>query len=128
MKNIISEYGKFAIYFLITVAFVGVIYVAVDKSESVIPDDPQNNVGNNQVLVSTEKPKLTITSTVIKKDAIFKPLDYVTATDSKNQDISDNIEVFGNVDTSIKGIYDVRYTVRDSIGLFSEIKVVFVVD
>ena len=50
----------------------------------------------------------------IKKNSDFDPK--VTAVDSCLQDITDKIEVIGNVITSKKGTYKVTYKVTDDLG------------
>ncbi|MGM0436107.1 MAG: carbohydrate binding domain-containing protein [Bacillota bacterium] len=50
----------------------------------------------------------------------FDPMDGVTATDHEGNDITDDVEVVGSVDTSSAGTEYIRYKIEDSEGLSSE--------
>ena len=128
MKNVIEEYGKFIIYFIIVIGFFSVIYIALDKSKGNLKEDNKGMLNTNEKLKQIDKPSLFCSSTNISKDTYFNPLDYVSAKDGAGNDISHNIEVYGKVDTSIKGGYDIRYAVRDQYGIFNDKTVTFIVD
>lgn len=129
MKGFISEYGKVIFYFMIAFFFIGYIYLALDGAKTTVSSDVPNEVGTNEVITKKQKPNITvIKSTVIKKGIVFDPLQYVKAIDGVKTDITSIVQVYGIVDTTKKGTYDIRYTVRDTYGLFSDKKVTFVVD
>lgn len=128
MKNIISEYGKAIIYFLIVFSFIGFVSIALHKNKEVIKDEEIKEVGNNEVLKQTKKPVLSCKTNKVAKGATFHPLSYVSAKDASGKDITKEIEFFGNVNTMKKGSYDIRYTVRDQYGVFSAATFTFIVD
>lgn len=128
MKNIINEYGKTIVYFLIAFSFIGYITMALQRNKEVIKEEPIHTAGNNTVLKQTEKPTIVCKISRIKKGEVFKPLSYVTAKDANGKDLTSTIEVFGNIDTTKKGSYDLRYTVRDQYGIFNAKTFTFIVD
>ncbi len=84
--------------------------VKVDASIGWDPTDPhKNNPYNEKFPVISGAKDVTI-----KKNSDF--LSKVTAVDSCSQDISDRVEVIGNVITSKKGTYKVTYKVTDVLG------------
>lgn len=128
VKNVIEEYGKCIVYFIIVITFFSVVSLALDKSQGNLKEDKKSVLGTNEFLTQIEKPRLICDSKTILKDVPFNPLEHVRAIDAKGKDISQNIEVYGSVDTSCKGSYDIRYTVRDQYGIFNDKTVTFVVD
>lgn len=128
MRLMIEEYGKAVLYFLIASIAIGAMYNATKRSSDVVQEDPKSTVGSNSVLLEKTKPSLTILNTWIQKGTQFNPLQYVKALDSQGMTITDQVQCFGDVDTSKKGKYDVKYIVRDKYGLLTKKIVTFVVD
>lgn len=128
MKTLIEEYGKYAIYFLIASILLPLIFIATRSDKEYIQDEQKSNLATNKVVSQMAKPVLTVKSTTIVKGSTFNPLQYVQAKDSQGKNITNQVEVFGNVDTTHKGMYDIKYVVRDSYGLFTKKVVTFVVD
>lgn len=84
--------------------------IKVDTSIGWDPTDPhKNNPYNDKLPVISGAKDVTI-----KKDDDFSQ--NVTAVDSCSNDISDKVEIIGNVITKKKGTYKVTYSVTDSIG------------
>lgn len=84
--------------------------VKVDTSIGWDPTDPhKDNPYNKKLPVISGVQDITV-----KKNSDFDPK--VTAVDSCSQDITDRIEVIGNVITSKKGTYKVTYKVTDVLG------------
>ena len=99
--------------------------------KNLVQDIPVVENGDNQVLKDRVKPQLIIRSATIPLNSDFNPLDFVvSALDQDGNDIKSNIVVYGeeNVDTTKKGVYNVRFTVRDSYGLFTEDTASYIVD
>lgn len=86
----------------------------------------KKTVIRNVKVVDTVKPVLNIESekelTVIGESGFENPK--ATATDNYDGDISKNIKVDSNVDTSKEGTYEVKYSVEDSSGNKTEDKIV----
>ncbi len=51
---------------------------------------------------------------VVIKDGTFDPLAGVTANDKEDGDITENVQVEGEVNTKVEGTYPIKYTVTDS--------------
>ena len=84
--------------------------VKVDTSIGWDPTDPhKDNPYNKKLPVISGVQDITV-----KKNSDFDSK--VTAVDSCSQDITDRIEVIGNVITSKKGTYKVTYKVTDDLG------------
>ncbi len=63
-----------------------------------------------------------VTDKTIKVNEEFDALEGVTASDKEDGDLTDKIEVTGNVDTSKSGVYKLTYKVSDSNGLTTTAK------
>lgn len=74
----------------------------------------------NQGIANKSEPVLEIQDIHLQKNLEGFNIDllkgYATAHDSDENDISSQIEVAGNVDITIAGVYKVRYSVEDSVG------------
>ncbi len=72
-------------------------------------------------VVGESIPVIKASTITISEGKEFKPLEYVSASDIIDGDISSNIEViFNNVDTKVVGIYKVIYQVINSKGIVSK--------
>ena len=92
--------------------------INTDKTKNskyeVIPYDL--NLGTGEVIeIYSFTPSMSI-----KNDKItlglreeFNPMDYIKALDHEGNDIISNVEVTNNVDTSQKGVYQVKYKISD---------------
>ncbi|MFC7407031.1 immunoglobulin-like domain-containing protein [Georgenia alba] len=58
-----------------------------------------------------------VTDTSVEQGTEFDPMAGVTATDEQDGDLTDQVEVTGEVDTTTPGDYELTYTVTDSGGL-----------
>ncbi|MFR2300090.1 MAG: NPCBM/NEW2 domain-containing protein, partial [Clostridium paraputrificum] len=61
----------------------------------------------------------------------FNPMDYIKVLDHEGNDIISNVEVTNNVDTSKKGVYQVKYKINDEgieVEKFVEVEVVSLYD
>lgn len=77
--------------------------------------------------MSDAKPELMVTGQVIFKNSPFNPLAYVTAVDKEDGDISNKVKVDGKVNTSLSGMNQLTYSVRDSAGNVVNKTVIFYV-
>ena len=66
--------------------------------------------------LTNNKPQLNVTGQVIFKGMSFNPLNYATAWDKEDGEISQNIKMNGSVNTSVSGLYFVNYSITDSAG------------
>ena len=73
--------------------------------------DPTDRNYNNPY--NSKKPKISAENLTIKEGNSFSPMDKVTAKDTCGNDITDKIEVIGNVVPSRKGVYKLTYSVTD---------------
>ena len=96
--------------------------VKVDTSIGWDPTDPhKNNPYNSKLPVISGAQDVTI-----EQNSDFDSK--VTAVDSCSQDITDKIQVIGNVITSKKGTYKVTYRVTDDLGKKAEKSVTVTVE
>ncbi|WP_293780357.1 LamG-like jellyroll fold domain-containing protein [uncultured Aeromicrobium sp.] len=64
-----------------------------------------------------EAPVLTVPgATSIEAGSVFDPLDGVTAVDNTDGDVTDQVQVIGDVDTTTPGAYALQYVVADANG------------
>ena len=75
--------------------------------------------------VSNQKPEISIAGlkTTVTVGDTFNKLEGVSATDFEDGDIT-NINVIGDVNTSVPGEYELTYEVTDSAGAKTSIKVI----
>ncbi|MFS7404479.1 immunoglobulin-like domain-containing protein [Carnobacterium maltaromaticum] len=66
--------------------------------------------------MTDNKPELNVSGQVIFRGSVFNPLDYATALDKEDGNISKNIQVKGTVDTSVSGPNQLTYSITDSAG------------
>lgn len=66
--------------------------------------------------LTDNKPELNISGQVIFKGSVFNPLDYATALDKEDGNISKNIQVKGTVNTNVSGPNQLTYSITDSAG------------
>lgn len=69
------------------------------KSVSIYQFTPNINIQQNKI--------------TLKLKEEFNPMDYIKVLDSEGNDITSKVEAVHNVDTSKKGVYQVKYTVND---------------
>lgn len=93
--------------------------VVLDVGESFF----SSNVNNE--IIGKDHPVLTVSNIKINKGDsryggdltpdLFRS--YVTATDSRDGDVIDSLEVAGRINVNQKGTYRVRFTIENSLGL-----------
>ncbi|MBC1335244.1 DUF5011 domain-containing protein [Listeria booriae] len=85
---------------------------------SVTDSDGNTTTKTITVTVSSNNaPVITAADKTLKKGASFDPMAGVTASDTEDGDVTDNVSVTANdVDTSAVGTYHVTYSVTDSDG------------
>lgn len=103
-ENLVNPVTKESLY------YDDVVYVTLNylNKLEVIYDINQKN-----------KPKITLNGTLnlrIKKGSTYTELGAI-AIDKNGNDISSSIVIKGNVDTNVEGVYEIKYSVNDSIVL-----------
>lgn len=80
----------------------------------IVPFDKKLNEGES-VEVSSYKPLLSVqqSEVTLKLGEEFDPKSIVKATDYKGEDITDDIVITHNIDTSKKGTYEIKYSVTN---------------
>lgn len=92
----ITEEGTYTVYYTVT-----------DSDESKLEAE-------RTITVYNDAPVLTgIDDATISIDSEFDPLDGVSATDSQDGDLTDNISIQGEVNIAIEGSYTLTYTIED---------------
>lgn len=66
--------------------------------------------------LTDNKPELNVSGQVIFRNSVFNPLDYATALDKEDGNISKNIQVKGTVNTNVSGSNQLTYSITDSAG------------
>lgn len=87
---------------------------AKNSKYEVVPYDLNLGTGKS-VSIYQFTPKINIQQSKItlKLNEEFNPKDYIKVLDYEGNDITSNVEAVHNVDTSKKGVYQVKYTVND---------------
>lgn len=75
------------------------------------------NIEIHKELANKSFPVIKGNNIRIKKGASFTPSTYISALDIQDGDISNRINIYGEVDTSKKGVYKIKCVVKNSYGL-----------
>lgn len=78
---------------------------------------PQEVQSLHTEIKGKEFPSINAHDIYLRQFSTFQPMEYVSANDPIAGDITPRIEVYGDVDTSMKGEYQIRYVVRNDFGL-----------
>lgn len=73
----------------------------------------------NASILHQSFPIIEVENQRVRQGQVFDSKKNVRAYDHTDGDISSRIEVFGEVNTKVKGVYVLRYVVRNSLGLKS---------
>lgn len=95
-----------------------------------LSDGIKTNVSNTLNILTSSTPILTISPTYYEviKYSVYSDPGGITAIDFLGNDISNSVKVYGSVNTSILGEYNITYTATDSCGnSVSKIRIVKVV-
>lgn len=121
MKRLVEEYGMLVIYFIIGLAVITLFYqVIFGKQMGNIINVDNKNISDNQILVDADKPVISARDLTVYQGASIVPISLVTATDSRDGDITDKVTYRSNVNSNQIGNYTIRYRVVNSNGLISE--------
>lgn len=121
MKRLVEEYGMVVIYFIIGLAVITLFYqVIFGKQMGNIINVDNKNISDNQILVDADKPVISANDLTIYQGTSIEPISLVTATDSKDGDITDQVTYRSNVNSKQIGSYTIRYRVVNSLGLITE--------
>lgn len=121
MKRLVEEYGMLVIYFIIGLAVITLFYqVIFGKQMGNIITVDNKNISDNQILVDADKPVISARDLTVYQGTSIVPISLVTATDSRDGDITDQVTYRSNVNSNQIGNYTIRYRVVNSNGLISE--------
>lgn len=121
MKRLVEEYGMLVIYFIIGLAVITLFYqVIFGKQMGNIINVDNKNISDNQILVDADKPVISASDLTVYQGTSIVPISLVTATDSRDGDITDQVTYRSNVNSNQTGNYTIRYRVVNSLGLISE--------
>lgn len=121
MKRLVEEYGMLVIYFIIGLAVITLFYQVIfgkQMGNIIIVDN--KNISDNQILVDADKPVISASDLTVYQGTSIVPISLVTATDSRDGDITDQVTYRSNVNSNQTGNYTIRYRVVNSLGLISE--------
>lgn len=121
MKRLVEEYGMLVIYFIIGLAVITLFYqVIFGKQMGNIINFDNKNISDNQILVDADKPVISASDLTVYQGTSIVPISLVTATDSRDGDITDQVTYRSNVNSNQIGNYTIRYRVANSLGLITE--------
>lgn len=88
----------------------------------------EQNPDVNVVIRGKSFPVITAINQRITLNATFDPMEWIEVTDIQDGDITSSANVYGSVDNTRKGTYELRYSVRNSFGLKTDMKIRVIVD
>lgn len=83
----------------------------------------ERQLDENHYLHGYRFPQITAQNQQLAQNDTYDPYQWVSAFDEQDGDLSDQIQVYGEVDTAKQGQYELRYEVMNSIGLRSSKKI-----
>lgn len=89
-------------------------------------DDPNHDI--NDVVRGKAFPVITAENQRIRLNQNFDPKAWVKVNDPQDGNITSRVQVFGSIDNTKKGDYEIRYSVRNSYGLKTVKKIRVIVD
>ncbi len=95
-----------------------------DHTVTLYAVDEAGNEVTEDITVKFDEPPIFIAvrDKVVQKDSDYDLAKHIIAVDKTDGDVSDTIEIYDDgFDTSVPGVYNVRYTAHDSYGLETEI-------
>lgn len=129
MKLFFGEFGKVLVVISVTSIFLSLIPLLFDNVSNVIKADNSIMVGDAQIIDQLEKPVLVVKPGTVALGSIFNYKDYVVeARSSSGNSLIEKVEIRGEVDTSVRGGYDIVYVVYDEYELRTTVKCSFVVE
>ena len=121
MKRLVEEYGMLVIYFIIGLAVITLFYqVIFGKQMGNIINVDNKKISDNQILVDADKPVISASNLTVYQGTSIVPISLVTATDSRDGDITDQVTYRSNVNSNQIENYTIRYRVVNSMGLITE--------
>lgn len=82
----------------------------------------------NSAIRGKEYPVITAENQRIELHEAFDPKTWVNAQDIQDGDITSHVDWYGVIDNTVKGDYEIRYSVRNSFGMRTEKKIRVIVD
>lgn len=99
--------------------------VSMENSTSFYDNDVQNV---NDLILGKSYPVITATNQHVRLNSDFNTKSWVRVNDAQDGDITAKVEVYGKIDKTKKGDYEIRYVVRNSYGLKTTKKIRVIVD
>ncbi|WP_249029096.1 hypothetical protein [Tannockella kyphosi] len=130
MKLQISQFGQTILTILVVSFFFTTIPLLMEKASDLILEDRSVIIGDYQYIDQLEKPTLLVEcSSSIEWNSVFNYYNYIMeAKSSSGESLKDSVIMYGEVDTTQKGGYDVRFVVYDEYDLKTEVSCSFVVE
>lgn len=128
MKRLVEEYGMVIIYFIIGCAVITLFYQLIfGQQMNEIIKVENKSISDDQQLVDADKPVIQASDATFYKGSNIDPVSLVTANDSLDGDITNNVTYQSNVNSNQTGSYLIRYRVVNSLGLVAQKSIVILV-
>ncbi len=117
MNILLGEHGQALLYGIIGVIMIILICaLCEEKWKAITPEYKTKTSYSNRKFIQENKGKFPIicADEIIYteyKNTRFNCKDFITAKDYQGNDITDRLNIYGNVDTSKKGLYKLRCVV-----------------
>ena len=120
MENLLGEHGGALVYGIIGIVVIFVIcFICQSKWKDMTPEYKTNVSKNSSNFIAENKNKYP---TIMADEIIYAPYkaenfncrDFIKAKDYSGKDITENVKIYGTIDTFQKGIYKIRCVVSDN--------------
>jgi hypothetical protein len=121
MENFIEEHGGTIIAMIVGCMLLTVVFVQVFLLKDIMPGYENNNYENNDDIIKNinDHPVFIDSEDVVyvtKYDTDFDISQYIKAYDSDMTDLSDRINIRGDIDINTSGVYFIQCSVESDMG------------
>lgn len=129
MDETVNQNIMGGVYAILAIVLVVLTIGIVDNNtvKNSLPKPIYNHAGDNLNIAQRDKPILEVTSSIVPLNIEFNYYDHVVAKNDSGQDIRNKVTMYGIVDISHKGVYDVVFSLKDN-GITLRKEATFIVD
>ncbi len=116
MEETVTNYMMMILYAMIAIVLASIVHMSIEKMniEDVFYQQKTYDAGNHFYLSERERANIHVLRTDVKKNSEFSALDYIDIyyKNQINNELKDEVNVYGYVNTSECGVYPLTYVIR----------------
>ena len=116
MEDSVNHFILVGIYGIISVICISIIMMVLNdmKIQDLFLFQKQNDAGHHFYLTEKEIVKINVLKQEVEYNSQFDPLNYIELYENNHveKDLLNKVEVYGYVNTSMRGVYPITYVIR----------------